>query len=343
MTYTPDYVFEGEPALGTTMEVAPGVHWHRMPLPFKLDHINLWLIEDGDGWTAVDTGICKDDVKAAWQQLFDGIMGGRPLKRVIVTHFHPDHAGLAGWLCEKFDVPLVMPMLEWTFGRMLWMDSAATTLDTYRKFYRRAGFTQEMMDAVSGRLGGYGKNVAPIPAALLPIADGDKIQIGVHDWEMIVGHGHSPEHACLYCVDLDVLISGDQVLPKISPNISVWPQHPEARPLALFLDSLSRIGARVPSEPLILPSHNWPFRGLHARLADLTQHHDERLDETADAIRSPGTGVDVLKQLFTRELDQHQMFFAIGETLAHLHHLIEDGRATRTPGPDGADIFSGVG
>ncbi|MEQ8321183.1 MAG: MBL fold metallo-hydrolase [Rhodospirillales bacterium] len=343
MTFTPDYVFEGEPALGETMEVHPGIHWLRMPLPFKLDHINLWLLEDGDGWTIVDTGICTDVVKEAWETLFAGVMQNRPVKRVIVTHFHPDHAGLAGWLTERFDVPLVMPLTEWTFGRMLYLDGKEESVNAFRAFYKRAGFSSEMMDTVHRRAGGYQKNVSPIPAAFERISDGDTLEIGGRIWRMIVGRGHSPEHACLYCNDADVIISGDQVLPKISPNVSVWPQEPEGQPLGLYIESLNRLRVQVAGDPLVLPSHNWPFKGFHARLDDLGAHHVERLDETVESLYEPSTGVEVLYRLFKRELDEHQTFFAIGETLAHLHHLIEQGRARRDLRDDGVDVFSRAG
>ncbi len=343
MTYIPDYVFEGEPALGETMQVAQGIHWLRMPLPFKLDHINLWLLEDGDGWVIVDTGICTDVVKAAWETLFKGTMAGRPVNKVIVTHFHPDHAGLAGWLCEKFNAPLIMPITEWTFGRMLHLDDQAHTEAGFRSFYKRAGFTPELMDTIGRRAGGYKKNVSPIPTAFERISDGQNISIGGRDWRMIVGRGHSPEHACLYCEDAQVLISGDQVLPKISPNVSVWPQEPEGMPLALFIESIDRIRHAVSGDPLVLPSHNWPFRGLQDRLDDLDAHHVERLDETVTALFEPSSGVDVLYRLFKRQLDEHQTFFAIGETLAHLHHLLAEGRVSRDRRDDGVDIYSRAG
>jgi len=342
MTYTPEYVFEGEPALGETMEVAQGIHWLRMPLPFKLDHINLWLLEDGDGWTIVDTGICTDVVKAAWETLFTGVMGGRTVKKIIVTHFHPDHAGLAGWLSDRFDAPLIMPLTEWTFGRMLYLDGQEQAEHAFRKFYKRAGFTPELMETIGRRAGGYKKIVSPIPATFQRIADGESIEIGGQSWRMIVGRGHSPEHACLYCEDTQVLISGDQVLPKISPNVSVWPQEPEGMPLALFLDTNARIRREVTGDPLVLPSHNWPFKGVQARLDDLDAHHKDRLDETLAALFEPSTGVDVLYRLFKRKLDEHQTFFAIGETLAHLHHLLAEGRVKREPNAEGVDIFTRV-
>ncbi len=338
-TFVPDYLFEGEPAPGELREVAPGVHWLRMPLPFKLDHINLWLLEDGDGWVAVDTGIATDDCKVAWETIFKDGMAGRPIKRVVVTHFHPDHVGLAGWLVERFAAPLYMPLTEWTFGRMQAGIDPSESLSAYEAFYRRAGFTTEMMQTVTRRIGGYRNRVSPIPASLIRIADGDELEIGGRRWRMIVGRGHSPEHACLYAEEDQILISGDQVLPKISPNVSVWPQEPEGQPLSLYLETLERLGREIGGDPVVLPSHNWPFKGLHARLQDLIDHHGERLQETLDAVSEPATAVDVLRTLFKRPLDEHQMFFAIGETLAHLHHLMRDGAVTRTPGEDGADRF----
>lgn len=339
MTFKPEYPFDGVPELGNTMEVAPGIHWLRMPLPFKLDHINLWLLEDGDEWVIVDTGICRDEVKDAWKNLFQGTMGGKGVSRIVVTHFHPDHAGLAGWLSDEFDAPLIMPLAEWSFGRMIWLDAGDHSLDQFRAFYHRAGFSEEMMGTVSRRIGGYKHVVAPIPAAFNRISDGDTLEIGGRSWRMIVGRGHSPEHACLYCEEADVLISGDQVLPRISPNVSVWPQEPNGRPLELYLETLGRIGREIDGNPLVLPSHDWPFYGLHPRLEDLIAHHHERLDETFEALEQSKTGVEVLRQLFSRPLDEHQTFFAIGETLAHLYYLVGDGRARSKPNDDGVDIY----
>lgn len=340
--YTPDYAFEGEPALGTTMQVAPGVHWLRMALPFALNHINLWLLEDGDGWTVVDTGICNDQTKQAWEQIFATVLDGRPVKRAIVTHFHPDHAGLAGWFVERWGAEVWMPLAEWSFGRMLSLDDGSASREMFEAFYKAAGFDEELMAEVPSRLGRYPQAVAPYPPAIRRIENGDVFDVGGHDWRMVVGRGHAPEHACLYCADLKLLISGDQVLPKISPNVSVWPQEPHADPLALFLESMTRIKREVPDDVLVLPSHNWPFHGLHARVDDLLHHHDLRLAETIEHCREPATGVQVLKRLFTRKLDNHQLFFAIGESLAHLHHLVNQGRVERTQGEDGVDLYKAL-
>lgn len=331
-------VFDDVPAVGATREVAPGIYWLRMALPFKLDHINLWLLEDGDGWTIVDTGICRDDVKEAWEKVFATVFQGRPLKRVIVTHFHPDHMGLAGWLTEKFGVRMWAPQGEWAFARMLSLESDASFDEVNRPFYRMAGFTGERLAAMEGRGNPYPSRVSTIPNTYRRIRDGESIDINGRTWRVIVGTGHSPEHACLVCDDPRVMISGDQILPKISPNVSVWPTEPDGDPLRMFLEGLPRFKS-VAADTLVLPSHNWVFTGLHERLDELAHHHDDRLDDTVAACAEPATAVDVLNRLFKRELDSHQLFFAIGESLAHLHYLMGQGRITRERDGSGADLF----
>lgn len=326
----------------TLKEVAPGVHWLRMPLPFQLDHINLWALEDGDGWTLVDTGINRNEVRAAWEELFEGPLKGGPVKRVIVTHFHPDHMGLAGWLCEKFAVKMWMTGTEWATASKLYDDSGPEHAARARGFYHAAGFGAALMAEVDKRQNPYPKRISPVPQSFHKIADGDVIDIGGHGWRVIVGTGHSPEHACLYRTGTRVLISGDQILPKITPNVSVWPQFPEMNPLGLYLESLDKFRGLDP-DTLVLPSHNWPFRGLHERLDQLAHHHDERLDEVIAACAEPLSATRVLEHLFRRELDSHQLFFAIGESLAHLHYLIGQGRIVKETGADGVDLFRAAG
>jgi len=341
-----DYAYDAAPALGDTIKVAPGVHWLRMPLPFKLDHINLWLLEDndedGEGWTIVDTGINRDEVRDAWEIVFaDRFSDAKPLKRVVVTHFHPDHFGLAGWLTRRFDVSLWMPREEWSQARMLSLETNESSRDAFSQFYHAAGFDEEMMAEAKARAGRYAKLVSRAPASFIRITDGQEIVINGRTWRSIVGSGHSPEHACLYSADLDVLISGDQVLPKITPNISVWPQEPEADPLALFLSSLDKLRGLGP-DTLVLPSHKLPFRGLDRRIDEQQGHHAERLEETLKICSKPMNGVEVLRQLFKRQLDTHQLLFAAGEALAHLHYLMGQGEILRTQDDNGVNMFERV-
>jgi glyoxylase-like metal-dependent hydrolase (beta-lactamase superfamily II) len=223
-------------------------------------------------------------------------------------------------MCVEFGFRLWMPMTEWAQSRMSYLDDGKAQLDETLEFYRGAGFDDEMSAQINNRTGRFSSLVSPIPTSFIRISDCDNISIGGRNWRVIIGTGHAPEHACLYCEDVNILISGDQILPRISPNVSVWPQQPTANPLAQFLDSLRQF-KHLPEDTLVLPSHDWPFHGLLGRLDDLAAHHEKRLDAASRACVSPVTGVDVLKALFNRELDSHQLFFAIGEALAHVHQL----------------------
>ncbi|NVK17641.1 MAG: MBL fold metallo-hydrolase [Methylocystaceae bacterium] len=327
------------PEPGKTIEVAPGVFWLRMPLPFKLDHINLWVIDEGDGWTIVDTGINLPEVRERWQMLLDGQLAGKPVKRLIVTHFHPDHVGLAGWFEETLGLQLWMTLGEWGMARNLKLETKERSSGYLNKFYHATGFDEDLLSIIPERSESYPSRITVPPAGMRRIQDGEVIKMGQHDWKVMIGTGHSPEHACLYCESLNVMISGDQILPRISPNISIWPQEPTADPLSQFLDSLIKF-KDLPDDLLVLPSHDYPFHGLHARLDDLAHHHDERLEETWNLCETPVTAYQVLKGLFTRKLDSHQVFFAIGESLAHLHHLEAKGRLKRTQQDNGVYLFS---
>jgi glyoxylase-like metal-dependent hydrolase (beta-lactamase superfamily II) len=332
------YVFDAEPEIGTGLEVAPGVFWLRMPLPFALDHINLWLLRDGGGWTIVDTGIARDEVKAAWRLLFKEFMCGEPVKRILSTHFHPDHFGLAGWLVDTLDAPLWMTRSEWLMGSLLYGDVDARVSDTQAALFRNHGLDEPRLQALAGRGNAYRRLMAPPPPRYRRIRDGERLSIDGSEWTVIVGRGHAPEHACLFCADKGVLISGDQVLPRISPNVSLSAIEPEANPLKEFLDSIEELSG-LPADTLVLPSHDFPFYGLKARIATLHQHHDERLESLERYCTVPRTAAETLEIMFRRSLDSHQIMFAMGESLSHLVYLEAGGRLKRGVDENGVYRF----
>lgn len=324
-----EYPFDAAPATGKAIEVAAGVLWIRMPMPGALSHINLWAIEDGEGWTVVDTGLRTPETTDAWRELLRDALAGRPLRRVIVTHMHPDHVGMAGWLTRRFDCRLWMTRLEYLTCRVLVADTGREAPEDGVGFYRRAGWDDEMIETYRTRFGGFGKSVYTLPDSIRRMHDGETIRIGEHGWRVVVGTGHSPEHACLYCEGLGLLISGDQVLPRISSNVSVFPTEPDADPLGDWLGSLEKVAREVPDDVLVLPAHNEPFRGLHARLAALARGHARGLERLRRSLEQPRRAIDLFGALFARKIgnEGHLLSMATGESIAHLNHLLRLGEA----------------
>jgi len=343
-----DYAFGATlPEPGAAHEVAPGVFWLRMALPFALDHINLWLLQDRidtdagprEGWTVVDCGIANDATRSSWETVFSGALRGLPIIRVIATHFHPDHAGLADWLCTRWNAPLWMTTGEYGYARMMSDSLPGTDNEALMQHYQRHGLTDpELLEQVRARKNHYPSLVPAVPSAYRRLRDGQVLCIGKHGWRVMTGFGHSPEHASLYCEDLRLMISGDMVLPRISTNVSVIPIEPESNPVQLYLDSLARC-LDLPADTLVLPSHGKPFRGLHERIAQLQAHHRDRLAEVVDACAEPRSATDIVPIMFRRALDAHQLTFALGEALAHLHKLWFDGILRRETGGDGIVRF----
>ena len=327
------------PVPGEVIKVAPGVWWLRMRLPFALDHINLWLLDDGPTWTAVDTGFALPETKDAWQQIFAEHLGGRPIGRVIVTHYHPDHIGLAAWLTERWQAPLWTTEKEWLHAQMHVHDGGEEAARLRRDFAHRAGLDDDDATVFAERQGNYRRGVPSVPSAFHRIGEGSEIEVGGRIWRVIIGEGHAPEHACLYCAESGVLIAGDQILPKISPNISVQTHEPDGDPLAHYLASLDRLRRVLPPDILVLPSHNLPFRGVHIRIDELAAHHRQRCDEVLTACARPHSAAELMGVLFRRRLDRHQMGFALGEALAHVHYLIGEGEVDRTVDDAGIDRF----
>jgi glyoxylase-like metal-dependent hydrolase (beta-lactamase superfamily II) len=334
-----DYPHAAPPAPGETHEVAPGVHWLRMPLPFALNHINLWLLEDGDRLVIVDCGFAADATRELWQRHFDGFFAGRQVSRIVATHLHPDHAGNAGWLMGRFDAPLVMSQGDFVIAHA-WRDEAAGySVGALVAHLARHGLAGERLEVLVRRANVYRRATPDFPLAYRRMMDGDELAIGGRRWRVIMGYGHAPEHASLYSPELGVMISGDMLLPRISTNISVNQVDPDADPLRWFLSSLRRLVAPTAAETLVLPSHGLPFRGMRERVAQLEEHHRLRLGELEDVCGEPKSAADVIGTLFRRELDDHQTFFAMGEAIAHLNYLMHDGVLRRIPGADGIVRF----
>ncbi|MEL7545586.1 MAG: MBL fold metallo-hydrolase [Pseudomonadota bacterium] len=333
-----DYPFgETTPNVGETIEVADRVHWVRMPLPFSLEWINLWLIDDGErGWTIVDTGMPLDETKVAWRKIFDTHLGGRSVWRIIVTHMHPDHIGNAGWLSRKFpDAELWISRLEYVTCRMLIADTGREAPEAGVEFYARAGWSEAQIDVYRKRFGGFGRAISRLPDAYKRLVDGETFEMAGSDWQIVVGNGHSPEHACLYSESLGLLISGDQLLPRISSNVSVHPTEPEEDPLKDWLESCAKLKGAVREDVLVLPAHNEPFIGAHPRLDHLIRGHEVALKRLLQRLQQePRRAVDIFPAVFGREIGDDLLSMATGEAIAHLNYLIRSGEAVTSVDED---------
>lgn len=324
----------------SAIEVAPGLLWARVPMPMQLDHINVYLLNDTDGWFVVDTGLHTEGTKDWWNKVIPRHFGGLPLKGLICTHFHYDHAGLAAWLTERFDVPLYM-----THGEFFTMRGLNETVPDplpvpLRQFYLRAGMPEGRIERMFGALR-RDPFMPPQPHAFRRLRGGDAFTIGGRDWKVVIGEGHSPEHACLYCEADRILIAGDQLLPRITSNVLVSGVEPEANPLQLWLESLNRLD-RLEPETLVLPSHQLVFRGLRRRVQQLRDHHSQQFDLLREFVRSAGrcTAFEAMGKLFPRLLGAGDDMLAIGETIAHLSWLRYRGELSRVLDDDGIYRFS---
>jgi glyoxylase-like metal-dependent hydrolase (beta-lactamase superfamily II) len=353
------------PATGSVLDIAPGVRWLRMPLPFALDHINLWLLRDTldgrEGWTVVDCGVANDATRAAWEQVFAQHLDGLPVLRVIVTHMHPDHIGLAHWLTERWRTPehecrLWISATDFNAARIACQSTTGFGGETAASFMASHGLSDpEALSKVRARGSYFSSMVPELPTRFARLMDGQTLQIGGRTWRCLAGHGHAPEHISLFReagpdagpdadpgadIDPPVMISGDMVLPRISTNISVIDLEPEADPLALYLASLARLRV-LPADTRVLPSHGRPFTGLQTRIDQLDAHHEERLAEVLTACGdAPQHAADILKVMFRRPLDLHQTTFAMGESIAHLNALWLSGRLHRERDADGVWRFA---
>lgn len=315
------YEFDVRPEAGDITTVADGVEWLRMPLPFSLSHINLWILRDAGQIAIVDTGIISGKSREIWK----GAIADRELSRVLVTHLHPDHIGCAGWLCAEHNVDLWMPREEYLLCRILVADTGRPAPDAGISFYRAAGFPEDALHRYQEMFGMFGKFVAPLPESYRRLRDADEISIDDSAWTVIVGRGHSPEHACLFNADRNVLISGDQLLPRISSNVSVYPTEPHANPLREWLESLAAMKDRIPADVLVLPAHGSPFRGARQRLDALIREHMLGLEKLLELCQEPRRAVDVFPALFKARISDSNLIMATGESMAHLNYLLAEG------------------
>jgi len=317
------YEFDFHPDIGQSMEVLPGIRWLRMPLPFMLGHINLWMLQDGERWTLVDTGLHTETTRDLWEIVLTKQLKSAGISRVLVTHLHPDHVGCAGWLTRRCEAPLWMSREEYLQCRVLVEDKGQTRPTHGIDFYTAAGFPEDAMESYEKSYGMFGSVVSVLPPSYRRLTDGMRFRIGEHEWRIVVGRGHSVEHACMFCEELNVIISGDQILPTISSNVSVYPSEPLANPLADWFDSLRMLKRFLPEDVLVLPAHGKPFRGAHVRLDQLITEHEVGLEKLFDICRQSARAIDTFDALFKSKINDGNLVMATGEAVAHLNYLQE--------------------
>ena len=316
------YPFDEQvPTSTEVIEVAKGILWARIPLPWSLDHINVYLFDEGDGWSVVDTGARGKTGIQAWQEIEESVLNGKPIKRVIATHMHPDHLGLAGWLVERFDAEFWITQAEYLLAQTLWHSAAAEFPESELTYLFRGGVDRkyEPMIRAAG-YGNYKRGVYTLPPTYVRMEDGNIVDLGGRKWRVVIGRGHSPEHACLSCLDEPLFIGGDQILPEITSNVSVYAREPKGNPLAHWLSSLDRMRA-IEGDPLVLPSHGRVFFGLQKRIDALIDGHLQKLEKLHAWCEEPRTAVKTFRALYRRKIEGMDFYLALGEAIAHLHLL----------------------
>jgi glyoxylase-like metal-dependent hydrolase (beta-lactamase superfamily II) len=324
------YPWEQHPGPEEVVEVRPGVLWARLKLPFRLNHVNIYLLADGDGYAMVDAGFGNEETIEAWTKLFEGPLKGVNITRLIVTHSHPDHVGLAGWIVERFNCPLVMSQVEYLQSVYHQNRGTEERREAQRLFFRRHGMDESLTEKLLGRGQDYLKRVSVLPPSYRRISHGDDVVIGARRFKVITGGGHALDQVMLYCADDKLFLSADQVLSKISPNVSVWAVEPDQNSLGEYLASLASLTTTLPYDLLVLPGHGVPFYGLKTRIKQLADHHEERCRLIAEACREVSqTSRALVPVVFNKHvLDEHQMGFAAGELVAHVNYMIVEGRLT---------------
>ncbi|MEO0402439.1 MAG: MBL fold metallo-hydrolase [Pseudomonadota bacterium] len=338
------YPWADPPTSEEAIEVAPGVLWMRLPLPMKLDHVNVYALDDGDSWTVIDTGFASNKTRGIWRALMQGPMQGKPVTRVIVTHHHPDHVGLAGWFQTEFGAELITTRTAWLFSRMLTLDDQETPVSETLEFWRSAGMDAAIFDQrAAERPFNFGDIVAPMPLGYTRIKQGDTIHMGQRTWDIHIGNGHAPEHATFWSRDDNLVLSGDQILPSISPNIGVYATEPMADPIGDWLEACERLKLLARDDQLVLGGHKLPFTGLPTRMRQLIDNHHGALDRLLTYIETPKAAAECFTPLFKRTIGDAEYGLALVEAIAHLSHLYQDGRATRHKRDDGAWMYQRKG
>jgi glyoxylase-like metal-dependent hydrolase (beta-lactamase superfamily II) len=319
-----EFPFPVPPKAGEAIEIAPGLFWLRLPLPFRLNHVNIYLIEDDGGFALIDTGLDSAEIRAVWTALFQGFLRAKRLTRIIATHSHPDHIGLAGWLAEQREAPLIASAIEYEETIVALRDPHALNREPHLRFYNSHGLDDRATRHVAGKGLVYSRIVGAPPPIFEAIAAGDRLRIGGRDFEALTGGGHSPDQIMLICEAERLFLAADQVLAKISPNISVEASTPDGDPLGVYLGSLEAIADAAPDDALVLPGHNLPFTGLKRRIGELVSHHKARCAMIAGACReAPRSVADLVPILFGRAVeDPLELSFAFGEALAHANYLV---------------------
>lgn len=333
------YPVETPPGVGEAIELAEGVLWLRLPLPMALDHVNVYALDDGDGWTLIDTGIATISGREAMEAALAGPLKGKPVRRVLVTHHHPDHIGLAGWFMER-GAELLTTRTAYLMARMLALDVQERPSDEALAFYRAAGTAPKVMEARRReRPFNFADVIAPLPLGFTRISDGDELTLGGRRWRVRVGHGHAPEHATLWSEDDDLVLGGDQLLPSISPNLGVYPTEPHADPVGDWLASCLGFQPLAEARHFVLPGHKLPYEGLPTRLDQLIENHVSALDRLEDFLGEPATAADCFLTIFKREIRSAEYGLALVEAVAHCQHLWHRGRVTRDRREDGAWLY----
>ncbi len=337
------YMFDKAPEPGATQEVVEGLTWLRLPLPFILNHVNVWILDDGgkgrrNGVTIIDAGADKAESRAIWERVINEDLKGRSINKLVCTHGHPDHVGLAGWLVEKLGIQLHMTLAEW-LAPQVWREEGLKPMrPEVEAFYRSHGVADEAIAKIRQVREAAPFRNHPLPNGFVRFRDGDTLRFGKRSWKVLVNGGHADEHASFWSKKDGILIAGDQVLSKITPVVGVFPSQPESDPLTDYLRSLVRL-KKIPDDTLVLPSHGMPFRGLHIRLNELAHHHERRLAQLMGLMTKPTDGCTLAQGLFQKAMAEGQTLLALAETLAHAHHLVSEGKAKRAVDKKGRITF----